>query len=88
MGTSNVAISAKILWIKGDLQRMSKKLSHAVMKNINQNLFFAFFYNVLELIAAGVYILFLVFTFTDDCCMAMSFSFPLLQILRLRNLKL
>jgi hypothetical protein len=31
--------------VKGDLQGIvkAKKLSHAVMKNINQNLFFAFF---------------------------------------------
>ncbi|MES2806863.1 MAG: heavy metal translocating P-type ATPase, partial [Bacteroidota bacterium] len=51
MGTgTDVAIeSAKITLVKGDLQGIvkAKNLSHAVMKNIKQNLFFAFFYNVL-----------------------------------------
>jgi len=51
MGTgTDVAIeSAKITLVKGDLQGIvkAKKLSHAVMRNIKQNLFFAFFYNVL-----------------------------------------
>jgi Cu2+-exporting ATPase len=42
-------------FVKGDLQGIvkAKELSHAVMKNINQNLFFAFFYTR-NLIAAGV----------------------------------
>jgi Cu2+-exporting ATPase len=50
MGTgTDVAIESKITLVKGDLQGIvkAKELSHAVMKNINQNLFFAFFYNVL-----------------------------------------
>ncbi|MBS1538365.1 MAG: copper-translocating P-type ATPase [Bacteroidetes bacterium] len=59
MGTgTDVAIeSAEITLIKGDLQGIvkAKKLSHAVMKNIKQNLFFAFIYNTLGVpIAAGV----------------------------------
>jgi hypothetical protein len=61
--------SAKITLVKGDLQGIvkAKELSHAVMKNINQNLF-CFLYNVLGIpIAAGFYILFWSFTFTDDC---------------------
>ena len=59
MGTgTDVAIeSAAITLVKGDLHGIvkAKNLSHAVMKNIKQNLFFAFIYNVLGIpIAAGV----------------------------------
>ncbi len=59
MGTgTDVAIeSAAITLVKGDLQGIvkAKKLSHAVMKNIMQNLFFAFIYNVVGVpIAAGI----------------------------------
>ncbi len=58
MGTgTDVAIeSAEITLVKGDLQGIvkAKKLSHEVMKNIKQNLFFAFIYNTLGVpIAAG-----------------------------------
>jgi Cu2+-exporting ATPase len=59
MGTgTDVAIeSAMITLVKGDLHGMVKarNLSHAVMKNIKQNLFFALVYNTLGVpIAAGV----------------------------------
>jgi Cu+-exporting ATPase len=59
MGTgTDVAIeSAEITLVKGDLMDIvkAKNLSHAVMRNIKQNLFFAFCYNVLGVpIAAGV----------------------------------
>lgn len=59
MGTgTDVAIeSSEITLVKGDLIGITKarNLSHAVMKNIKQNLFFAFIYNVLGVpIAAGV----------------------------------
>jgi Cu2+-exporting ATPase len=59
MGTgTDVAIeSASITLVKGDLQGIVKaqKLSKAVMKNIKQNLFFAFIYNVAGVpIAAGL----------------------------------
>ncbi|MBK5246302.1 MAG: heavy metal translocating P-type ATPase, partial [Peptostreptococcaceae bacterium] len=58
MGTgTDVAIeSAEITLVKGDLQGIvkAKKLSQAVMRNIKQNLFFAFIYNTLGIpIAAG-----------------------------------
>jgi cation transport ATPase len=49
--------TAEITLIKGDLNGIvrAKRLSHAVMLNIKQNLFFAFFYNILGVpIAAGV----------------------------------
>lgn len=59
MGTgTDVAIeSAGMTLVKGDLNGIVKALtlSHAVMRNIRQNLFFAFIYNVLGVpIAAGV----------------------------------
>ena len=59
MGTgTDVAIeSATITLVKGDLQGIvkAKNLSHAVMKNIKQNLFFALVYNTIGIpIAAGV----------------------------------
>jgi Cu+-exporting ATPase len=59
MGTgTDVAIeSSEITLVKGDLQGIlkAKKLSHEVMKNIKQNLFFAFIYNTLGVpIAAGI----------------------------------
>jgi Cu2+-exporting ATPase len=59
MGTgTDVAIeSAEVTLVKGDLLGIVKaiNLSHAVMKNIKQNLFFAFVYNILGIpIAAGL----------------------------------
>ena len=96
MGTgTDVAIeSAKITLVKGDLQGIvkAKNLSHAVMKNIKQNLFFAFFYNVLGIpIAAGVlYPFFGVLLSPMIAALAMSFSSVsvIANALRLRNLKL
>ncbi|MCC6946384.1 MAG: heavy metal translocating P-type ATPase [Bradyrhizobiaceae bacterium] len=59
MGTgTDVAIeSAGITLLKGDLSGIvrARKLSHATMKNIRQNLFFAFVYNAAGVpVAAGV----------------------------------
>ncbi|OJV56041.1 MAG: copper-translocating P-type ATPase [Bacteroidetes bacterium 43-16] len=59
MGTgTDVAIeSAAITLLKGDLNGIvkAKKLSHQVMQNIKQNLFFAFIYNTLGVpVAAGL----------------------------------
>jgi P-type Cu+ transporter len=59
MGTgADVAMeSAGITLVKGDLNGIVKAihLSRAVMRNIRQNLFFAFFYNALGIpIAAGL----------------------------------
>jgi len=59
MGTgTDIAIqSAKITLVKGDLNGIAnaKSLSSDVMRNIKQNLFFSFFYNILGVpIAAGV----------------------------------
>jgi len=59
MGTgTDVAIeSASVTLVKGDLRGIvrARRLSRATMRNIRQNLFFAFFYNVLGVpLAAGV----------------------------------
>ncbi len=96
MGTgTDVAIeSAKITLVKGDLQGIvkAKKLSHSVMKNIKQNLFFAFFYNVLGVpVAAGIlYPVFGILLSPMIAALAMSFSSVsvIANALRLRNLKL
>ena len=96
MGTgTDVAIeSAKITLIKGDLQGIvkAKNLSHAVMKNIKQNLFFAFIYNTIGIpVAAGV--LFPVFGILLSpmiAALAMSFSSVsvIANALRLRTIKI
>jgi Cu+-exporting ATPase len=59
MGTgTDIAIeSADVTLVKGDLRGIvrARRLSRAAMKNIRQNLFFAFVYNVLGVpIAAGL----------------------------------
>ncbi|HSR58457.1 MAG TPA: HAD-IC family P-type ATPase, partial [Candidatus Binataceae bacterium] len=56
-GTDIAMQSAGITLVKGDLRGIAKArlLSHATMRNIRQNLFFAFIYNALGVpIAAGV----------------------------------
>ena len=59
MGTgTDIAIeSAGVTLVKGDLRGIvtARALSRATMRNIRQNLFFAFFYNLLGVpVAAGV----------------------------------
>jgi Cu+-exporting ATPase len=56
-GTDVAMESAAVTLVKGDLRGIvrARRLSRATMRNIRQNLFFAFFYNVLGVpIAAGV----------------------------------
>ncbi len=56
-GTDIAMESAEVTLIKGDLNGIvrARELSHKVMRNIKQNLFFAFVYNALGVpIAAGV----------------------------------
>jgi Cu+-exporting ATPase len=96
MGTgTDVAIeSAGITLVKGDLAAIlrARKLSHATMKNIRQNLFFAFIYNLIGVpIAAGVlYPFFGVLLSPVLAAAAMSFSSVsvITNSLRLRNAKL
>lgn len=55
-GTDVAMESASITLVKGDLMGIAKahKLSHSTMRNIRQNLFFAFIYNAIGIpIAAG-----------------------------------
>ena len=57
-GTDIAIESADVVFMKNDLQDVvnSIQLSHAVIKNIKENLFWAFFYNVIGIpIAAGVF---------------------------------
>jgi Cu+-exporting ATPase len=96
MGTgTDVAIeSAGITLLKGDLVGIARarKLSQATMRNIRQNLFFAFIYNVLGVpIAAGVlYPFFGLLLSPIIAAAAMSFSSVsvITNALRLRSLKL
>lgn len=96
MGTgTDVAIeSAKITLVKGDLQGIVKaiKLSHAVMLNIKQNLFFAFIYNVLGIMVASgmLYPFFGILLSPMIAAVAMSFSSVsvIMNSLRLRSFKL
>lgn len=96
MGTgTDVAIeNSEITLVKGDLDGIvkAKNLSHEVMKNIKQNLFFSFLYNTLGVpIAAGV--LFPVFGILLSpiiAAAAMSFSSVsvIVNSLRLRGVNL
>jgi Cu+-exporting ATPase len=96
MGTgTDVAIeSAQITLVKGDLQGIvkAKNLSHAVMRNIKQNLFFAFIYNVLGIsVASGLlYPIFGLLLSPMIAAAAMSFSSVsvIANSLRLRRFKI
>jgi heavy metal translocating P-type ATPase len=77
-GTDIAMQSAEITLVKGDLNGIAraKDLSRAVMRNIKQNLFFAFVYNLLGVpIAAGLlYPIFGIFLSPMIAATAMSFS--------------
>ena len=96
MGTgTDVAIeSAMITLVKGDLHGIVKarNLSHAVMGNIKQNLFFALIYNTLGVpIAAGILFPFFGILLSPMiAALAMSFSSVsvIANALRLRNIKI
>ncbi len=96
MGTgTDVAIeSAMITLVKGDLHGIvkAKNLSHSVMKNIKQNLFFALIYNTLGVpIAAGVLFPFFGILLSPMiAALAMSFSSVsvIANALRLRTIKI
>ncbi len=86
--------SADITLLKGDLNGILKarNLSIETMKNIRQNLFFAFIYNVVCVpIAAGVLIPVLGILLSPmiaSAAMTFSSVSVILNALRLRNLKL
>jgi Cu+-exporting ATPase len=96
MGTgTDVALeSAGITLLKGDLEGIlrARKLSHATMRNIRQNLFFAFIYNAVGVpIAAGVlYPFFGILLSPIFAAAAMSFSSVsvITNSLRLRRVEL
>ena len=93
-GTDVAMESADITLLKGDLRGIlqAKKLSEATMKNIRQNLFFAFIYNLVGVpIAAGI--LFPIFglllsPMIASAAMTFSSVSVIANALRLRNLKL
>ena len=96
MGTgTDVAIeSAMITLVKGDLHGIVKarNLSHSVMRNIKQNLFFALIYNTLGVpVAAGVLFPFFGILLSPMiAALAMSFSSVsvIVNALRLRNINI
>ena len=92
---SDVAVeSAGVTLVKGDLRAIAKArlLSHQTMRNIRQNLFFAFFYNSVGIpIAAGVlYPLFgwLLSPMLAAAAMSLSSVSVISNALRLRRAKL
>jgi len=93
-GTDVAMESGGITLVKGDLTGIlrARKLSQATMRNIRQNLFFAFIYNAIGVpIAAGVlYPFFGVLLSPILAAAAMSFSSVsvIMNALRLRNVKL
>lgn len=93
-GTDVAMESAGVTLVKGDLMGIVRAihLSHAMMKNIRQNLFLAFIYNVLGIpIAAGI-----LYPFTgvllNPIIAALAMSLSSVSVignaLRLRNIKL
>ena len=96
MGTgTDVAIeSAGVTLVKGDLRGIVKaiRLSHATMRNVKQNLFFAFFYNALGVpVAAGVlypFIGLLLSPMLAGAAMSMSSVSVVTNALRLRKVVL
>ena len=93
-GTDVAMQSASMTLIKGDLRGIARarRLSRATMSNIRQNLFFAFFYNVIGIpIAAGLlYPFFGILLSPVFAAAAMSLSSVSVvgNSLRLRRLKL
>jgi Cu+-exporting ATPase len=96
MGTgADVAMeSAQVTLVQGDLRGIVKarKLSRGTMKNIRQNLFFAFGYNTIGIpIAAGIlypYFGLLLSPMIASAAMSLSSVSVIANALRLRNIKL
>lgn len=93
-GTDIAMQSAEITLIKGDLTGIARaiSLSHATMRNIRQNLFLAFIYNILAIpIAAGLlypFIGLLLNPMIASAAMALSSLSVVLNALRLNSLSL
>ena len=93
-GTDVAMESAGVTLVKGDLRGIARarRLSHATMRNIRQNLFFAFIYNSLGVpVAAGVlYPVFGLLLSPIIAAAAMSFSSVsvIVNALRLRRASL
>jgi Cu+-exporting ATPase len=93
-GTDVAMESAGITLIKGDLRGIAKaiRLSRATMRNIRQNLFFAFVYNALGVpIAAGVLYPFfgvLLSPMIAGAAMSLSSVSVITNALRLRKVRL
>jgi P-type Cu+ transporter len=93
-GTDIALESGSIALLKGDLRGIvrARRLSEAVMRNIRQNLFFAFIYNIVGVpIAAGVLYPFFGITLSPmiaAAAMSMSSVSVITNSLRLRNTKL
>jgi len=93
-GTDVAMESAGITLVKGDLRGIAKAitLSHSMMRNIRQNLFFAFVYNALGIpVAAGVLYPFfgwLLSPIIAGAAMSLSSVSVIGNALRLRNAKL
>jgi Cu+-exporting ATPase len=93
-GTDVAMQSAGITLVRGDLRGIAKaiRLSRATMRNIRQNLFFAFLYNALGIpLAAGVLYPFagwLLSPIIAGAAMSMSSVSVIGNALRLRNIKL
>jgi Cu+-exporting ATPase len=93
-GTDVAMESAGVTLVKGDLRGIARarRLSQATMRNIRQNLFFAFFYNAIGVpIAAGIlYPAFGILLSPMIAATAMTFSSVsvITNALRLRTTKL
>ncbi len=93
-GTDVAMESAGVTLVKGDLRGIARarRLSQATMRNIRQNLFFAFFYNAIGVpIAAGIlYPAFGILLSPMIAAAAMTFSSVsvITNALRLRTIKL
>jgi len=91
-GTDVAMQSAAVTLVKGDLQGIvrARRLSRAVMRNIRQNLFFAFIFNALAIpIAAGaLYPAFGLNPMIASAAMSMSSVLVIGNALRLRNARL
>jgi Cu+-exporting ATPase len=93
-GTDVAMESADVTLVKGDLEGIvrARRLSQATMKNIRQNLFFAFFYNAAGVpVAAGVLYPFfslLLSPMIASAAMTLSSVSVIMNALRLRKVRL